>query len=397
MAVSCLPLQASSSRNNKVADACRGVVRIVTFYADGMCASTGSGFGVGQAGEPTDIFITNWHVAVGPCEHGYLPAAIFILKDDHAFTYKGFDETRAVACTMLDSTASSMGIPDYAVLQAEEKISDRIALPLLRSGEAQVADHVYALGYPGNGDLANGNNYLAAAVEEVTLTEGSVSRFLDNFGGVPYEVIQHNAHINHGNSGGPLVTEDGAVIGINTYGFGDNTVDVPGNALNANEYSVAVSIDYVIKSLDSLGLDWEPYRNNTFLSAGIMAAGAGVALILVAAALLGRRRKTAGSALKLQGVSGVFCGRMFAFSGNQYDFGTDASCRLRYPLGTPGIGQIHCRLLIRGGGLYLIDAGTPGGTYINGGRITPQKKCRLKAGDTVCLASPNEAFQVVSG
>jgi len=45
-------------------------------------------------------------------------------------------------------------------------------------------------------------------------TNGTVSRIRRDEGGPMW--VQHNAQINHGNSGGPLLSEDGVVVGVNT-------------------------------------------------------------------------------------------------------------------------------------------------------------------------------------
>jgi S1-C subfamily serine protease len=49
---------------------------------------------------------------------------------------------------------------------------------------------------------------------EYTLTHGVVSRTIPDSDGVLW--IQHEAVVRHGNSGGPLVTAAGTVVGINT-------------------------------------------------------------------------------------------------------------------------------------------------------------------------------------
>ena len=65
--------------------------------------------------------------------------------------------------------------------------------------------------------------------------------------GVNYEyLIQHNASINHGNSGGALVDLDGNLIGVNTLG-----VD------NANSLFYAVSVYPIIEIIDTVVYNWE--------------------------------------------------------------------------------------------------------------------------------------------
>lgn len=475
-----LPFSAlAAPKKNAAAEARNGVVRILSVWEDN-CIGLGSGFGVGKTGEETDIFITNWHVAVQPCKHGKNVAGIFILLDNHAVTYMDIDVERIVRCKVVETTSSAKGIPDFAVLQAEKKIPGRVALPLLKRENCSESERVFAMGFPGNADIANDNQYVAAEVSAVTSTEGTISRMLDDFGGTPYEVIQHTAHINHGNSGGPLITEEGAVIGLNTYGFGDGTVT--SNAeFNPSEYSVAVSIDYVIKALDKHDIYYEIFQDSQELSAtspmdssqelplnptanlpvnppadpSSSNSSGGIIFLFIAVCVIGvgiwlKKKKgmkphTAQTAaadqalqsqqyqqpvqyqqpsqpvqrqpqqmfqqtppagiypqqqnslqLKLKGTKGCFDGRIFAFSKDRYSFGTDESCKLKYPAGTPGISSVHCELLIQNGNFYLADRGSQFGTYINGRKITPQQSYPLKEGDTICLASAQEAFQVVN-
>ena len=224
-------------------EACEGVVRVFSVF--GQDAASGSGIIVGKTGEESDIIVTNWHVVAEEDYSGGVSLAdeVYILLDNEAYTSAGFDETHAVKCKVLYTTT---GYPDFAILQAEKKIPGRKALPLMSASNASRSERVYALGYPGNADMIN-DGYISATIQEITATDGTISRMIqaDAFGDT--FVIQHTAHINHGNSGGPLVNEDGTVIGINTYGYGDN----------ASEYFLSVYIDYAMNALDELGISYD--------------------------------------------------------------------------------------------------------------------------------------------
>ncbi len=102
------------------------------------------------------------------------------------------------------------------------KIRDQNNLPTLKlasSKSVQVGQSVYAIGSPFQ--LQN------------SFTSGVVSRIDQKRGW-----IQHDAPINHGNSGGPLLNSQGQVIGINTLlinPYGESYAGI----------SVALTIDYI--------------------------------------------------------------------------------------------------------------------------------------------------------
>mgnify|MGYP000803708465 FL=1 len=81
------------------------------------------------------------------------------------------------------------------------------------AGEAQ---NVYALGFPKAADLAQDVNYYTS--NDVTVTDGIVSKLASSAG---VSIIQHSATITAGNSGGPLVDNNGNVVGMNTMGNTD--------------------------------------------------------------------------------------------------------------------------------------------------------------------------------
>ena len=70
------------------------------------------------------------------------------------------------------------------------------------------------IGYPGlvdNSELVSSTQVLSS-----TVTEGSVSAIKPNSNNT-FELIQIDAAVQNGNSGGPIVNEDGCAVGIATY------------------------------------------------------------------------------------------------------------------------------------------------------------------------------------
>jgi S1-C subfamily serine protease len=72
----------------------------------------------------------------------------------------------------------------------------------------------YAIGHPQEIDHPFGTRY------EWTITTGIVSQIRDDFfwGTRRATVIQTQAPVNHGNSGGPLLNRDGQIIGVIAFG-----------------------------------------------------------------------------------------------------------------------------------------------------------------------------------
>jgi serine protease Do len=101
---------------------------------------------------------------------------------------------------------------DVAIL----KMAEKHKYPTIRIGddkEMQVGSQVYVLGYPA---VATFNPLLSLeTVSEATLTRGLVSAKKNMKDG--WEVLQIDAAITHGNSGGPVMNEKGEVIGLATF------------------------------------------------------------------------------------------------------------------------------------------------------------------------------------
>jgi S1-C subfamily serine protease len=96
---------------------------------------------------------------------------------------------------------------DLAVLQAKSIPDDLVAATLRSTADLQVGDQVVAVGFPfGIGPSASAG-VVSGLKREYHSPEGK--RILTN-------LIQFDAAANPGNSGGPLVTADGEVVGIVT-------------------------------------------------------------------------------------------------------------------------------------------------------------------------------------
>jgi S1-C subfamily serine protease len=112
---------------------------------------------------------------------------------------------------------------DLAVLQVENT-AGLVAAPLGESATIQPGANVVALGYP-----------LAGAGDDISVKAGTISSMdlqVDEY----QNLIVHEAPLNPGNSGGPLVNRDGEVIGINSF-----VVGVEDQKLPSINYAIATS------------------------------------------------------------------------------------------------------------------------------------------------------------
>lgn len=99
----------------------------------------------------------------------------------------------------------------------------------MAEADASRGEAVYVVGFPGAGNVLSDS--LARTSDEATITDGIISAvrsFTVVDGGDSAKILQINAAVNSGNSGGPLFNTEGKVIGVNTYGVEGGTQGVFG-------------------------------------------------------------------------------------------------------------------------------------------------------------------------
>lgn len=376
----------------------------------------GSAFGVGDAGEETDIFVTNRHV-IEPAPTVIVPRqnnqgeivdayrvttnSIYLLLDNFAYNRSTgeLDASRAVPCTVIYAGNEE---EDVAVLRAPEPVSGRVALALqAEESSLREEDPVTALGYPYLSDRATNEGYLLATIDDMTVSPGYAMRFFeaqdvlaDTGRG---RVIQMSCVINGGNSGGPLVDENGAVVGINTWTFGVADPTVTGSYY-------AIRVQYAKNALDSLGIAYDVYTGGApvllivAVCAAVVLAAALVFALVVYPRWSGRKRAPAPAPqeeLRIQCESGIFAGRRFELRG-QVRMGRDpARNDLIFPEGTQGISGVHCVVAVQDGHVQLKDLGSTYGTFLRDGRrVAPGQAVELQVGDGFSLGSDRERFVI---
>ncbi len=129
---------------------------------------------------------------------------------------QGAESIKVTFADGLESTASIVGIQlenDLAVLQADKIPDDMIAATMRSTADLAPGDEVLAVGYP----FGIGPSVSAGVISGLKRTFRSPEgkQQMTN-------LIQFDAAANPGNSGGPLVTMDGEVIGIVTAIYNPN-------------------------------------------------------------------------------------------------------------------------------------------------------------------------------
>jgi serine protease Do len=147
---------------------------------------------------------------------------LYDLKKNIYVVYRSDEAGRRSDTVKMLATIVVKGEPmpgkDIAIL----KISDGDQLPVLKLAPPdlpEVGEQLFVYGYPG--PVTNNDFVSAASAIEPTLTTGIVSANKQSVGNWP--VIQMDANINHGSSGGPVCNEKGEVVGLTTFGSLENT------------------------------------------------------------------------------------------------------------------------------------------------------------------------------
>ena len=344
----------------------------------------GTGFFVGTPGEDPEYIVTNCHVV----DEFILAGKALGGGELHVL----FDQDEEEEAYLVDYDVEK----DIAVLRLEEPTDKRSALQMREVEDTMLGDEVYAVGYPLAADMTV-QAVNSFSPDDATVTAGSIGRLLTE-SGTGRQLIQTDTAMSGGNSGGPLIDGNGAVLGINT----------AASNLDQNLF-YAVSVGEVLPMLDRNNIAYSLYSGSssgsTMLYVGIAAVVVVAAVIVIVA--LARKKKPAPAAAAekpsgspvLRSMSPQHGGLVVQLHHQQpVQIGRDsATCRLVYQDGTPGVSSHHCQVYYdeRENVFVVTDLNSTYGTFLAGGqRIQPQSPTKLPPKSSFYLGEVDNTIYV---
>lgn len=198
--------------------------------------SSGSGFVIkAEAGET--LIATNNHV----------------IENDHKGIFVWATDQKAVHAEVVFSIPEK----DLSVIRVKDSINKKPVR--LAEVDASRGEAVYAVGFPGAGNVLSDS--LARTSDEATITDGIISAvrsYTAVDGGDSAKILQINAAVNSGNSGGPLFNTEGKVIGVNTYSIEGGTQGVFGAVAVSELHALLKAYDIEISEETSAQVETRP-------------------------------------------------------------------------------------------------------------------------------------------
>ena len=364
-----------------------------------LTAASGTGWAIGKPGQPVEYIVTNGHVI----QYAYqYPKE---QPDKYAGTisvYFSAAENDAVQPQVVYYSPPEE--KDIAILKLPTPTTKRVPLSIRPSTTVEPGDTAYALGYPGIS--SEREDYTKYDQSDITVTKGIISK-QTTVKGTEYKVFQMDVAIASGNSGGPLVDDQGYVLGINTLGAikqldSETTIDLGMN--------YAIIGDELTKILDNEKIPYTVKSDSTVLD--IILIILAVALLAAAAVLVFMKPKQKGSSSAaaggspanagkkpvLRGVTGKYSGKSFELGSTRITLGRDQSrCNVVFDANAPGISSNHCTVYYDAVNdcFVLTDNGSSYGTFLgNGKKLSANVSEKLSAGDSFYLADPGNRFVV---
>lgn len=408
--------------------------KIVTIQKNvGSMSSSGTGFFVGKTGENPQYIVTNHHVVSDYLDssegQGYIMATgeyitaggvkfpVYAMSKDIELRVYYSEDDYDVA--FIDCYGDQNKV-DLAVIRLKAPTDKRHTLKIMPITNDMTGTSVYTVGYPGIGEntFTDASKYGA---EDAVVHNGTISRLV-NASGTGVERVEHDAKMNHGNSGGPLVTENGVVVGVNTNGW---------SADNDTEF-YSISSNELMRFLDKNNIPYEVGSNSSgvspvpFIIIGAVVVVAGIVVVVL---MMMKKKKAAANgtapaakaapvakaapaangapaaAAPASTMSAVIRSMSVQHNGKTFPVGkapvtigrNTASCVIVYKEGTQGVSGVHCSVSFDSatGTFTLTDLGSTYGTFlVSGQKLTPNTPVVLRTGDCFYVGDKSNVCRV---
>ncbi|MBN2015830.1 trypsin-like peptidase domain-containing protein [Candidatus Dojkabacteria bacterium] len=172
--------------------------------------------------------------------------------------YKEIDSFYQMAYDSYAGEESGLSVPDLAILKVSD--SDVKEFPGVELGDYQmlnVGERIVVIGFPGSAE-----NEALFSVESTTIptiTTGTISAIKPNFDST-FNLIQIDASISHGNSGGPIYNSDGKIVAVATYGL---------TSEEAADFNAGVSVEEVQKFISENNVENKVGKITKYISDGL--------------------------------------------------------------------------------------------------------------------------------
>jgi putative serine protease PepD len=214
-----------------------GVVSIKAVTAEG--ADSGTGIVLNEQG----LILTNDHVVQGASSLTVSP---------------GGSSSATRTATLVGEEANN----DLALIHVDPSGLGLKPLKLVSSHSVQVGDSVYAIGNPYGLNETLTRGIVSALGREISAPDGAKIT----------GVLQTDAALNPGNSGGPLLNEQGEVIGVNSQ-IASDAASVAGSQPGSTGVGFAISSDTVAQAIKAIQAGkGVPYPSSTGQS-GVQSEG----------------------------------------------------------------------------------------------------------------------------
>ncbi len=249
--LACLMCTPAFAVNEAVNNCANGVLQVNLVYTDdngsALKVSSGTGFLVNDV-----TLVTCYHV-------------VFLDDEDLATlaamtgkTVKEVQNRLSITVTVRrDSTIPAQYLNgsaemDFAFIKVNTALPTKTPLTMRESSTLKQTERIWSLGFPVMDALMQ--SYSTYTAEDVRITDGTVTKLATGtnlYSGANTDYVQTDCNIDYGNSGGPMVDEDGNVVGISqgVYALSDDP-------LAATFYN-AIAIDQVIGLGRDLGIDMD--------------------------------------------------------------------------------------------------------------------------------------------